>query len=642
MANKYANLNGLNLIKDEYTKINTGFDLVEVDFNGLAGVGRTTETVKGNADAIVAHEGAADPHEQYALDTDLATLQTEVELHMAEIASQNEYGHIRLSDIPLPEIATKAEAEVGANDTKMMTPLRTKQAVNALQAVKSVAGKTGAVALSKSDVGLGNVDNAKQATKVEFDAHKTDFTTLNTEVVEARQGASNLVTNINFIKSRINAIDPFAIFGVAWDKSSNPTLTRTDAAVGLEANVGVDDGIVQNDFDRVQIFGEIHDVEDSLGNVFVRIPKVYIRKTDTPTQKTWQISKTKYKGFYLPWCFWDFEKGRELPYIDFGKYKASLSLDNRLESKPDVPPLVNCNIVQFRGYAQNNNVDGLKGYQQLDVHADDVLQTLFYIEFATLHSQSVMAGFTSGRYGIESELAVISENSTNRIVVSNATATQYMVGQTISVGTARYGTQVFYGRTITAIEDYDADNKAIYFDGEPVNIAQGNYLQNTGWKNGFSANIAASSGSIVSNSNGKYPCMYRGIESPYGDVWQFVDGVNLYDHQAWVCKDASQYASNVFAYPYRQLSYVNSDENGYAKYMGYDPKNPFAEFPVEVGANLSTYYSDYYYQNTGQRIARVGGYWDYGSAAGLSCWHLSSTSSSAFVYFGGRLLKKPL
>jgi len=70
-------------------------------------------------------------------------------------------------------------------------------------------------------------------------------------------------------------------------------------------------------FDRVQIFGEIHDVEDSLGNVFVRIPKFYIRKTDTPTQKTWQISKTKHKGFYLPWCFWDFENHRELPYIDF-------------------------------------------------------------------------------------------------------------------------------------------------------------------------------------------------------------------------------------------------------------------------------------------------------------------------------------
>ena len=35
MANKYANLVGTNKIKDEYTKINTGFDRVEADINKL-------------------------------------------------------------------------------------------------------------------------------------------------------------------------------------------------------------------------------------------------------------------------------------------------------------------------------------------------------------------------------------------------------------------------------------------------------------------------------------------------------------------------------------------------------------------------------------------------------------------------------
>ena len=37
--------------------------------------------------------------------------------------------------------------------------------------VTSVAGKTGAVVVSKSDVGLSNVDNVKQASKTEFDSH---------------------------------------------------------------------------------------------------------------------------------------------------------------------------------------------------------------------------------------------------------------------------------------------------------------------------------------------------------------------------------------------------------------------------------------------------------------------------------------
>lgn len=72
------------------------------------------------------------------------------------------------------DIATQAEAEAGTSTAKFMTPQRTAQAVAALQAVMSVAGKTGTVTLVKGDVGLGNVDNVQQATKTEFTAHDTD------------------------------------------------------------------------------------------------------------------------------------------------------------------------------------------------------------------------------------------------------------------------------------------------------------------------------------------------------------------------------------------------------------------------------------------------------------------------------------
>src|SRR5690606_15287933 len=40
------------------------------------------------------------------------------------------------------------------------------------------------------------------------------------------------------------------IFGAYWDKSSNPQMIRTDAAVGLVAEAGVDGQLVRNDFDR--------------------------------------------------------------------------------------------------------------------------------------------------------------------------------------------------------------------------------------------------------------------------------------------------------------------------------------------------------------------------------------------------------
>jgi hypothetical protein len=428
------------------------------------------------------------------------------------------------------------------------------------------------------------------------------------------------------------------VYGVAWDKSSNPTLTRINDSVGMVANVGVDGEVVQNDFDFAPIFGEMAEVEDNLGNVFIRIPKFYIKKTDGPDFKTWQVSKVRYAGFYLPWCFWDFEKGEELPYIDVGKYTASLSPDNKLQSIPDVPPLVSRNIVQFRDYAKANG----KGYQQLDVHVIDIIRTLMFIEFGTLNIQSIMQGYVNGRYGVETDLAEIAENTTNRIIINSTSADNYRVGQIISIGTSRYGTNVCYGRVITAIETYDANNKAIYFDGEPVDIAVGNFLMNSGTVNGFSRKIASSSGSIGDNTSGKYPCVWRGIENPFGNIWQFVDGVNITDNQAWICKDADKYASNLFTDPYEPLSYINCDANGYAKEFGFDHRNPFAEFTTSVGGSASTYYSDYYYQNTGQRVAQFGGAWHRGSYAGLSSWTLTYASSYTYVYLGGRLLKKPL
>lgn len=431
------------------------------------------------------------------------------------------------------------------------------------------------------------------------------------------------------------------VYGVSWDKGPNPVLTRTDKSIGMVANAGIGNQIVQNDFDSTPLFGSIREVTDELGNVFIRIPTLYIKKTDGVGVKSWQVSLTKRPDFYLPWCFWDFQNNRALPYIDVGKYKASKSGANKLESKTNVFPLRKDNIVNFRTFARNNNTGGLQGYQQLDAHVVDVLRTLMLVEFANLNIQSIMQGFTAGQY-TASHTATVAENGVNRIIVSNATAGTYVVGQPISIGTSLGGDQIAVDRTITSIDVYDASNKAIVFDGAPVNIAVGNIVYNSVWKNGFSSGIAASSGSLAAN-DGKSPCVYRGIESPFGDMWQFVDGVNINEYQAWVAKNAAQYASNVFASPYEQLGYVNHNANGYVAEMGLDPNNPFAELATSItGADASKYYCDYYSQSTGQRIARFGGSWRHGAYAGLSCWLLDSSSSAADLSFGGRLVRKAI
>ena len=355
-----------------------------------------------------------------------------------------------------------------------------------------------------------------------------------------------------------SSADESFIMGVEWDKQADPTLTRIGDWKDFVANIGIGDEVVQNDFDQAPIYREIIRETDDLGNTFVRIPRFYIRKTDDEGLLRLEISKTQIPGSYLPKCFWDFTNSKELPYVDVGAYITSWSYDydwERVESRSGVAPEAYMNIKEHRDYARANG----PGYQQLDIHAADMLQCLFHVEFATINSQSIHPGYTWG-------------------------------------------------------------------DGAKL----------TGGTDG----VVASSGSMGTSSIHQF--MYRGIEDLWGNLWQLVDGVNINDHQAWVCEDAEQYASDVFASPYQKLSYVNASSDGYAKEMGFDQNRPYAQFPIAVGADTTTYYSDYYWQNGGQRVAMFGGDWNYGEYTGLSCWGLSDDSWLGYDALGGRLLRKPI
>ena len=185
-----------------------------------------------------------------------------------------------------------------------------------------------------------------------------------------------------------------------------------------------------------------------------------------------------------------------------------------------------------------------------------------YIEFATLNLQSVMQGFVSGAYSAN-HVAVVSETNTNRIVISTNHANDFRVGQSIGIGTSTTSNAVAGPRVVLEINDLGGENSEIIFDGDPVNIGEGNVVASRGWLNGFSKNIASSSGYIGTN-DGKYPCSYRGIESPYGDLWQWVDGVNI-NHKAKGegCRARCQ---QLFASPY-ECWICKYDTNGYVMQM---------------------------------------------------------------------------
>ena len=149
-------------------------------------------------------------------------------------------------------------------------------------------------------------------------------------------------------------------------------------------------------------------------------------------------------------------------------------------------------------------------------------------------------------------------------------------------------------------------------------------LDSLGMKSGCLANAGATS------------VIYRGIENIFGNIWQFVDGLNIKDNVAYICYKPSSYAVDTFTGDYSALGYTNATANGNPNKMGYDANNPMVALPSVVGTST---YGDYYWQNTGNRIALVGGAWDNGARDGLFSWGLYNASSAAGAGLGSRLLK---
>ncbi|MEG2011242.1 MAG: hypothetical protein RR067_04470, partial [Bacilli bacterium] len=159
--------------------------------------------------------------------------------------------------------------------------------------------------------------------------------------------------------------------------------------------------------------------------------------------------------------------------------------------------------------------------------------------------------------------------------------------------------------------------------------------------------VTASSGSKTSNTDGKNAMKYRGIENIYGNVWQFIDGVNLDNTNSdfYISKDASKYVSSNFTGTYSIIpSYKKLSSDGFVTKMGYDSTFPFLQMPTAVGGNAGVKYGNNYWQNNiqGNKIVLFGGSWVDSSNAGISHFSLAYSSTRSVNSVGSRLLKTAL
>ena len=140
--------------------------------------------------------------------------------------------------------------------------------------------------------------------------------------------------------------------------------------------------------------------------------------------------------------------------------------------------------------------------------------------------------------------------------------------------------------------------------------------------------------------NGHTAVQYRHIENPFGNVFAWVDGINMNNENVYICTDPSKYAddtSDNYTFIGTRASF-----NGYVKKVSVPSgENNWCMFPTEVGASSTTYLCDYSTYNIGWRVLHVGGSWGSGPSAGFLCFYGISTSADLSSSIGLRLLWAP-
>lgn len=433
------------------------------------------------------------------------------------------------------------------------------------------------------------------------------------------------------------------VYGVRRKITNNtsPAWERIGDSSELIANATKDGTEVQNDFDSLYPWSDIisfnldlttgqktayygdtdFKFDGSNGDVYTHIPRFWYKTYQEDDYDYILIADYPKSGF------------TEAKEFDIARYLTGIGQDGKLHSYSGINGADFRNIVTYRNLVINLGND----YCLMDWRYF-LIQLLYLVEYANYNSQSVLGNGCSSMRHNTNDAALVEGTNTTSFVVNTAAGNAFVVGQQVRIGT--YESSSALVRTITAINDYSSDGitgKEIVLDEEVPSITSTTKIWTGVQAAGQCDALGMKSGCLVDDQ--KHNVIYRGIEGIFGNIYAFVDGINIKDRVAYVCYDPSKYESNVFDGDYEELGYTNDNGNGYVTELGFDSNHPLVRFPTARGGSTTTGTTDYYYQDAGNRVARVGGGSNGGASCGLWCWVLYGTSSSAHWLCGARVLK---
>lgn len=192
-----------------------------------------------------------------------------------------------------------------------------------------------------------------------------------------------------------------------------------------------------------------------------------------------------------------------------------------------------------------------------------------------------------------------------------------------------FNTQAAIGRGVVDVTDDGASNLSI--------------------KTGYTSSLGNASGS-AEGVNGKVSVSYRGEENIWGNIWDWLEGINVnrdsanHVHEIYYADHG--YADNIGTDPYKKFNASVAETEGYVSAFCYEADGDMDAMFIasETKAADNWGLCDYFYRNVnykGWLAALLGGYWSIGSQAGAGYLYLNSAASYRARSIGARVLYVP-
>lgn len=382
------------------------------------------------------------------------------------------------------------------------------------------------------------------------------------------------------IRSILGSYDD--VYGLYWDQSTD-SYTRLESASNL----------TQSDFDNIYpwkgmrrcnvndsvevtaYYGESgYAVDGSNGQVMVEIPAFYYKVSKTLNGYTWMISPNAKDGFKRHPAF--VRDGADVPFVYIGAYEACI-YDTSAGAY-----LLNDEQVADFGTDLLSSISGAKPCSGLT-------QSLTIVNSRSLANNRGLRWHQQD------------------FLTTSAIQMLYLVEY------ADFDSQTTIGRGVV--------DKA---------SGTGNESEITGATDSF----GNSSG--MAGTDGLSSITYRGVENFWGNIYQWVDGININDRNPWIADNG--FASDTYTGTYTNTGFFLPSVNGYVKDLKLDSTFDYLFLPSDSSGSSGGYVHDYYYQFTGSRVARFGGDWSSSSFTGAFFWLLLYSSADRNRNVGARLL----